>query len=209
VEALRERFPGARVVRQFGQTECKRISIMPPDEELERPGSVGRPLPGTTVTILGPGDEVLPPGEIGEIVVSGPHVMPGYWNADEISERTFGRTGRLLRTGDYGHLDEDGYLYFQGRRDDMFKRKGIRMSVLEIEAAAMDVPGVLAAAAVPPSDRHDLALFVEGEVTAKTVLRELRSRLEPAKVPSVCRVLAEFPLTLHGKNAREVFANML
>lgn len=209
VEALRENFPGARVVRQFGQTECKRVSIMPPDEEFERPDSVGLPLPGTTVTVLGPDGQALPPGEVGEIAVSGPHVMPGYWNADEITERTFGREGGVLRTGDYGCLDEDGYLYFEGRRDDMFKRKGIRMSVLEIEACAMDIPGVLAAAVVPPSDRHDLTLFVEGEVTAAAVLRELRARLEPAKVPAVCKVLAEMPLTLNGKNAREVFADML
>lgn len=77
--------------------------------------------------------------------------MPGYWRVPEQTARAFRGdpvTGRpRLHTGDYGRLDGDGYLYFEGRRDDMFKRKGIRMSTVEIEAAALDVPGVRAAAA--------------------------------------------------------------
>nr|WP_189880820.1 AMP-binding protein [Streptomyces viridiviolaceus] len=213
IAALRENFPGVRVVRQFGQTECKRISIMPPEADREKPGSVGRPLPGTRVLILDAEGRELPPGETGEIVAVGPHVMPGYWCAPELTARTFRpdpATGELrLHTGDYGSLDDDGYLYFEGRRDDMFKRKGIRMSVLEIEGAAMAVPGVRAAAAVPPSEAHDLALFVEADLEPQVVLRELAKLLEPQKVPGVCRVLKGFPLTLHGKNARQVLTQML
>jgi len=212
IEALRETFPGVRVVRQYGQTECKRITVMPPEEERDRPDSVGRPFRGTVVRILGPDGAERPAGVVGEIVVEGPHVMPGYWRLPELSARTFRRTpdGALrLHTGDYGSLDADGYLYFEGRRDDMFKRRGIRMSTTEIEAAAMDVAGVRAAAAVPPGDGHDLTLFVEAELAPKVVLKELALRLEPAKVPAVCRVLDTFPLTLHGKNARQALIEML
>jgi acyl-CoA synthetase (AMP-forming)/AMP-acid ligase II len=213
IDALREAFPGVRVVRQFGQTECKRVSIMPPERDRERPDSVGLPLPGTRVLILGEDGEPLPPGEVGEIVALGPHVMPGYWRDPELTARAFRRhepTGETrLHTGDHGHLDEDGYLYFQGRRDDMFKRKGIRMSTLEIESAALDIPGVRHAAALPPTERHDLALFVESELTAPVVLRELAARLEPQKVPAVCRVLGEFPLTLHGKSEKKQLAELL
>nr|BCB14668.1 AMP-binding protein [Streptomyces spiroverticillatus] len=212
-DALRTAFPGARVVRQFGQTECKRISIMPPERDRERPDSVGLPLPGTRVLILGEEGEVLPPGEVGEIVASGPHVMPGYWRNPEVTGRAFRHdpdSGELrLHTGDFGHLDADGYLYFEGRRDDMFKRKGIRMSTLEIEAAAMDIPGVRAAAVLPPSDRHDLALFVETDLAPQVVLRELAGRLEQQKVPAICRVLADVPLTLHGKNEKKQLARLL
>ncbi|WP_326699326.1 AMP-binding protein [Streptomyces sp. NBC_01754] len=213
ITALRENFPGVRVVRQFGQTECKRISIMPPGMDGEKPGSVGLPLPGTEVRILDPEGRALPAGETGEIIAAGPHVMPGYWCAPELTDKAFRPDpvtgGLLLHTGDFGSLDEDGFLYFEGRRDDMFKRKGIRMSVLEIEGAAMAVPGVRAAAAVPPSDTHDLALFVEADLAPQVVLRELTKLLEPQKVPGVCRVLKEFPLTLHGKNARQVLTEML
>ncbi|MGW4396886.1 AMP-binding protein [Amycolatopsis nivea] len=210
IAKLRAAFPGVRVVRQFGQTECKRITVMPPAEDTERPGSSGLPLPGTTVHILAADGTPLPAGEIGEIVAAGPHVMPGYWRAPELSARAFRRdeaTGELrLHTGDYGRLDEDGYLYFEGRRDDMFKRKGIRMSTLEIEAAAMDIPGVRAAGAIPPSETRDLAICVESDLPPTTVLKELAQRLEPQKVPALCHVVDEFPLTAHGKNATKELA---
>lgn len=210
ITKLRQAFPGVRVVRQFGQTECKRISVMPPERDGELPDSVGRPLPGTMVRIVDASGRELPAGEIGEIVVNGPHVMPGYWRAPELTARTFRpdpETGALtLHTGDYGRLDEDGYLYFEGRRDDMFKRKGIRMSTLEIEAAAMDVPGVRAAAALPPTDARDLALCVESDLSPHEVLRELTKRLEPQKVPAICHVVEDFPLTAHGKNAARELA---
>jgi acyl-CoA synthetase (AMP-forming)/AMP-acid ligase II len=213
IDALRDAFPGVRVVRQFGQTECKRITIMPPDRDTERPDSVGLPLPGTEVLIIDEAGRILPPGETGEIVAVGPHVMPGYWRAPEQSARTFRRdpaTGApRLYTGDYGSVDAGGYLYFEGRRDDMFKRKGIRMSTVEIEAAAMDVPGVRTAAAVPPSGTRDLTLFVESDLTESVLKKELAARLEPAKVPARCVVTAELPLTQHGKNARAALIEML
>ncbi|PXX71470.1 acyl-CoA synthetase (AMP-forming)/AMP-acid ligase II [Nocardia tenerifensis] len=213
ISALRQAFPGARVVRQFGQTECKRISIMPPDQDDTRPSSVGLPLPGTEVRILDHDDNPVPSGEVGEIVVVGPHVMPGYWRAPDLSAATFERdepTGYLrLRTGDYGSLDDEGYLYFEGRRDDMFKRKGIRMSTLEIESAALDIPGVRTAAVLPPDDGRDLTIFVESDLEPHVVLKELARRLEQAKVPAVCRIVAELPLTLHGKHARQALAAML
>lgn len=213
IEGLRECFPGARVVRMYGVTECKRVTIMEPELERERPDSVGRPLPGTRVLILGDDGSPLPAGETGEIVVAGPNVMAGYWRAPELTARVYRRdaaTGETrLHTGDYGFLDEDGYLYFEGRRDDMFKRKGTRMSTIEIEAAAMDIPGVRAAAVLPPGERHDLAIIVEGDLASHVVLRELAQRLEPAKVPAICRVLPFFPLTLNGKNERKDLVRFL
>ena len=213
IDGLRENFPGAKVVRQFGQTECKRITVMPPDEDTERPGSSGIPLPGTAVAIVDENGDELPAGRVGEIVADGPHVMPGYWRNPEVTAKSFRvdpRTGRVrLHTGDYGSVDADGYLYFEGRRDDMFKRKGIRMSTLEIEAAAMDIAGVRAAAALPPGPDHDLALFVEADLQPAIVLRELSKRLEAQKIPSICRVLEEFPLTQHGKNSRAALVSLL
>jgi acyl-coenzyme A synthetase/AMP-(fatty) acid ligase len=132
--------------------------------------------------------------------------MAGYWRAPEVTARTFRRderTGEVrLHTGDYGHLDEDGYLYFEGRRDDMFKHKGARVSTLEIEAAAMDIPGVRGAVVLPPADGSELEICVATELSPRVVLRELAARLEAAKVPAVCHITAEIPLTLNGKNER-------
>jgi acyl-CoA synthetase (AMP-forming)/AMP-acid ligase II len=205
-DALRARFPGARVARMFGTTECKRISIMPPERELERPASVGLPLPGTEIVILDRAGQPLPTGQTGEIVVRGPHVMAGYWRAPEITAGTFRRderTGQVwLHTGDYGQLDHDGYLYFEGRRDDMFKHKGTRVSTLEIEAAAMDIPGVRGAAVTPPPAGGALEICVATELSPQAILRELAIRLESAKVPTVCHIVDEIPLTLNGKTER-------
>jgi acyl-CoA synthetase (AMP-forming)/AMP-acid ligase II len=212
IEALRHTFPAARIVRQFGQTECKRIAIMPPEQDRERPDSVGRPLPGTTVRAVDANGCSLPPGRTGEIVVTGPHVMAGYWRSPELTARTYriGRDGSpQLHTGDYGYLDEDGYLYFTGRRDNIFKRNGVRMSTVEIEAAAMDIPGVRAAAAFPPATKRDLTVCVETDLAPHTVLREMSRRLEPAKVPASCVVLPAFPLTPHGKHETRTLALMI
>lgn len=213
IDALRAFFPGARVARMFGTTECKRITIMPPERETERPESVGLPLPGTEVIVLDEEGSPQPAGQTGEIVVRGPHVMAGYWRAPEISARTFRRderTGQVwLHTGDYGHLDADGYLYFEGRRDDMFKHKGIRVSTLEIEAAAMDIPGVRGAVVVPPADGSDLEICVATGLAPHVVLRELASRLETAKVPAVCHVVDEIPLTLNGKHERRQLSDLV
>lgn len=213
IRALRAAFPGAAVVRMYGITECKRATIMEPELGDERPGSAGRALPGTRVVVLDEDGSPAPPGVNGEIVVSGPNVMAGYWRAPELTAKIYRpdpETGEVrLHTGDYGHLDEDGYLYFEGRRDDMFKRRGTRMSTVEIEAAAMDVLGVRAAAALPPGDGHDLVIFVESDLEPQEVLRGIRERLEPAKTPAACHVLRTFPLTLNGKNERKQLALLL
>ena len=208
IDALRSQFPGARIARMFGITECKRVSIMPPESETERPASVGLPLPGTEVAIVDPDGTPLPPGRTGEIVVRGPNVMAGYWRAPEATARTFRKEARtggvVLHTGDYGFLDEDGYLYFEGRRDDMFKHKGVRMSTIEIEAAALDISGVRGAVAVPPENGGQLTICVATDLAPSVVLRELAVRLEAAKVPTVCHVMERIPLTPNGKYQRKL-----
>jgi amino acid adenylation domain-containing protein len=203
ISRLRQWFPVARVVPMYGITECKRVSVSEPDGDLARPGSVGRSLPGTTVTIQDDSGAPVVAGTLGEIVVSGPHVMAGYWRAPELTAQRFGIdpvTGHgVLRTGDYGHLDADGHLYFDGRRDDQFKRRGTRMSTVEIEAAARDITGVTDAAVLPPTADRDMVLFVTGEADPGKVIDGLAARLEPAKVPDICHVLPTFPLTPNGK----------
>ncbi|MEU7040241.1 AMP-binding protein [Streptomyces varsoviensis] len=213
IAAVRGAFPSARVVPMFGITECKRVTILEPDGDLARPRSVGRPLPGTEVLILDERGRPQPPGAAGEIVVRGPHVMAGYWRAPELSAqrfRTDPATGdRVLHTGDYGHLDEDGHLYFHGRRDDMFKRRGVRMSALEIEAAALDIPGVSGAAVLPPGEGRELTLFAVSALEPKEIIARLGERLEAAKVPPHCRLLDRLPLTANGKTDKNALASLL
>ncbi|GIE90975.1 class I adenylate-forming enzyme family protein [Actinoplanes regularis] len=202
---LRARIPSLRVQLMFGLTECKRAAIMPVDEDLRRPGASGRALPGTEILIVDADGVPAAPGTVGEIVVRGPHVMAGYWRRPELTASRFPRVEGLfpqLNTGDYGWMDADGYLYFVGRRDDIYKERGTRVSVTEVEAAAYRVPGVEAAAVLPPraEDATDSAtLFVVGVLTAQEVLTALRSELDEIKTPRTCLVLPELPLSRNGK----------
>ncbi|MFC8569896.1 class I adenylate-forming enzyme family protein [Streptomyces sp. NPDC057245] len=211
IASLRETFPGAAVAPMYGTTECKRITVLEPDGDLARPGSVGPALPGTEVLVLDDDGRPLPPGHTGELCVRGPHVMAGYWRAPEQTALRFRRARDgggpvTLHTGDYGRLDEDGHVYFQGRKDDLFKRRGSRMSSVEIEAAVLDIDGVREAALLVPEEDRDMVLFVVGEragLTAEHVLSRLADRLEAAKVPDECRVLDALPLTPNGKTDRK------
>lgn len=161
--ALRAAIPGLRVQLMYGLTECKRVSIMPVDEDLRRPGACGRPLPGTRVVVVDTDGNPLPPGHVGEFVVRGRHVMSGYWGLED--RQRFPRPGEL-RTGDYGWMDSDGYLYVEGRRDDVYKERGFRVSATEVEAAAHGIDGVRHAAVVPPNGDRGAVLFVVGDVCA-------------------------------------------
>lgn len=200
---LREFFPGAAVTLMFGLTECKRVSIADPDADLNRPDTVGTALPGTEITIADRGGQPLDACAVGEIVVRGPHVMGGYWRDAELTASRFRRdaaTGEVaLFTGDYGMLDKDGQLTFVGRHDDVFKQDGMRVSVAEVEAAASDVDGVAAVAVVPPDGERPATLFAVASLTAAELLREVRLRLEPQKVPKACVIIDRIPVTPVGK----------
>ncbi|MFF3495266.1 class I adenylate-forming enzyme family protein [Streptomyces sp. NPDC002795] len=206
---LRSCLPGLRVQLMFGLTECKRATIMPPDGDLERPGSSGRALPGTEVFVVDDEGRRLTPGEIGEIVVRGPNVMAGYWRRPELTAQRFPRVEGLfpqLNTGDYGWVDEEGYLYFDGRRDDIYKENGFRVSATEVEAAARRVAGVTAAAVLAPHHPAPALLFVVGERSAGEVLSGMREEIEEFKIPRHCLVLDALPLTGNGKVDRKALA---
>lgn len=207
IAELRAVFPNAAIVAMYGITECKRVTIAEPDVDRRKPGSVGTALPGTEVRILGDDGEPVPAGTVGEIVVRGPHVMAGYRGAPELTAQRYDTdwaTGaRRLRTGDYGHLDADGHLYFHGRRDDQFKRRGVRASLIEIESAAARVDGVTASAALPPEGDDDLEIVVVSERDGDAVLADLAGLLEPAKVPVKCHILDALPLTANGKTDKK------
>ncbi|MBF6049575.1 AMP-binding protein [Streptomyces sp. NRRL B-1677] len=214
LQALRAALPDLRVQLMFGLTECKRATIMPPDGDLERPGSSGRALPGTEVFVIGEDGRRKPPGEVGEIVVRGPNVMAGYWRRPELTAQRFHRVEGLLpqlHTGDYGWVDEEGFLYFDGRRDDIYKENGFRVSATEVEAAARRVPGVSAAAVLPPQGATPALLFAvsepaAGEPTPAEVLQGMREQIEEFKIPRRCLIVAALPLTGNGKVDRKALA---
>ncbi|MFF8830833.1 class I adenylate-forming enzyme family protein [Streptomyces sp. NPDC015131] len=210
---LREVLPELRVQLMFGLTECKRLTIAEPDEDLVRPGSCGLPLTGTEVFVVDEAGERLPAGEVGEITVRGPNVMAGYWRRPELTAARFPRRDGLfpeLRTGDYGWTDEAGRLYFAGRRDDIYKQDGFRVSAIEVEAAARRLPDVETAAVLTPdASRPEAVLVVTGTADPATVLSRLREHLEDYKVPAVCHTVEALPVNANGKTAKAVLAGQL
>ncbi|MEU6705568.1 class I adenylate-forming enzyme family protein [Streptomyces wuyuanensis] len=209
LQALRSALPALRVQLMFGLTECKRATIMPPDGDLDRPGSSGRALPGTEVFVVDDDGRRRPAGEVGEIVVRGPNVMAGYWRRPELTAQRFRRVEGLLpqlHTGDYGWVDEEGFLYFDGRRDDIYKENGFRVSATEVEAAARRVPGVGAAAVLPPQGPAPALLFAVGRLPSAEVLQGMREQIEEFKIPRHCLVVDSLPLTGNGKVDRKALA---
>jgi len=203
IQELQGIWPHARIYVMFGQTECKRIAILDPADFARKSHSVGRPLPDTECLIVDSKEQILAPGNIGELVVRGPHVMAGYWNAPEITEQRYRRLGPALQTalftGDFCSLDEDGFLYFHGRQDDIYKQKGYRVSALEIETSTLDIEGVNQAALIPYVDDKGAVLFIQGVIEPDEVLRQLHLRLESQKVPDRVVQVAQIPLTANGK----------
>jgi acyl-CoA synthetase (AMP-forming)/AMP-acid ligase II len=214
VEQLRAFLPNARVFLMFGLTECKRVSIMLPEELDAHPDAVGRPLAGTEVRVVDDDGKPLPPGEVGELVVRGRHVALGYWRAEAESAQRFRRVNcqtRELWSGDYCKLDAEGFLYFHGRRDALLKHRGFRISPLEIEEVACQIAGV-SEAGVVQSDDGALHLFVslgDPTLTAHAITEALRARLEPVKVPDHVHLLSALPKTPNRKTDRKQLKQQL
>ena len=208
--ALRAAFPGARLYSMYGLTECKRVSYLPPEEVDRRPASVGVPIPGTQVWIEDESGARLGPGQVGQLMVRGPHVMQAYWD-DPVETRKRLRPGtwpweKTLMTGDLFRCDEEGFLYYVGRRDDMIKTRGEKVYPREIEDVLTTAPGVLEAAAVGVADAL-LGEAIHAHVAPRpgTVLevhelhRFCRERLETHLVPSRIVVHGRLPKTVNGK----------
>ena len=156
IKKLQALFPQVQIYSMYGLTECKRVSYLPPDQLDKRPSSVGIAMPNEEVFILNDNGEEVGPGEVGELVIRGSNVMQGYWNAPEETARVY-RPGRyrgesLLYSGDLFKKDDEGFLYFVARKDDLIKTKGERVSPKEIENALCEMEGVAEAAVIGVPD---------------------------------------------------------
>jgi len=145
--------PGVEIHVAYGQTEASpRITYLGPLEVLSNPETSGRPLPGILVQVLAEDGSELPPGTLGEIVVSGPNIMCGYVSGDEISSQRIDSFGRL-HTGDIGRFDHHGYLYLSGRKSDLIKSAGERVFPGEVESVLAMHPAVRESAVLGIPDR--------------------------------------------------------
>lgn len=161
LDALRRRAPQARPFLMYGLTEAFRSTYLDPAEIDRRPGSIGKAIPGAEVLVLDPEGAECAAGEPGELVHRGPLVAQGYWHDPERTAQRFrplpprltgGREEIAVYSGDTVYRDEEGFLYFVGRSDDMIKTSGYRVSPTEIEAVAYRHPEVAECAAFGVAD---------------------------------------------------------
>jgi len=210
IQRLRAIFPQARLYSMYGLTECKRVSYLPPEELDRRPGSVGRGMPNEEVWIVDENGGRVGPNVVGELVVRGSNVMKGYWGDPETTEKVL-KAGplpgeKVLYTGDLFKMDEEGFLYFVGRKDDMIKTRGERVSPKEVENAIYGLEGVAEVAVIPvPDDILGQAIkaFVVQKngypMTEKDVLRQCKKELEEFATPKYIEFRASLPKTSSGK----------
>lgn len=210
IEQLRAMFDGLRIYVMFGLTECKRVSILLPEEMAAKGDSVGRPLTGTEVYAADEAGRRLPAGEAGELVVRGRHVAHGYWRAPEETALRFRKrepgAAAELFTGDTGSVDAEGFIHFASRADDLIKHRGNRISPVEIENEACSLDGVVEAGVFKRASDDTLHIFVtlsDKAVTAESILHALNASLEPAKVPDAVHIQSELPKSINGKIDRK------
>jgi long-chain acyl-CoA synthetase len=213
IRDLRQRLPHIRLYSMYGLTECKRVSYLPPDQIDVRPGSVGRGMPNEEVYLVDESGTRLPNGSIGELVVRGSNVMKGYWELPEETAKKL-RPGpypweKVLYTGDLFRTDEEGYLYFLGRMDDIIKTRGEKVSPKEVEEVLYNLEGIAEAAVVGVPDavlgqaiRAIVTLREGAEITEHHIRRHCASHLEDFMQPKYVEFRKSLPKTSNGKVAK-------
>jgi long-chain acyl-CoA synthetase len=207
-------FPNALIFAMYGLTECKRVSYLEPELLGRKPTSVGRAIPGTETMVLREDLTPVEPGETGVLYVRGPHVMVGYWRKPEQTAEMIvdgplpGE--RMLCAQDQFTIDDEGFLYFVGRTDDIIKTRGEKVSPIEVENVLFDVDGVKEAAVVGVPDdvlgeaiRAFVVLDEGAALTEQDVIAACRTRLENFMVPRDVVFLDELPTTATGKVRRK------
>ena len=205
---VRERF-GFEILDGIGSTEVLHIYISGRPGEI-KPGSTGRPVPGYDVRITDEQGREVAPGEIGDLWVRGESLARCYWNRPEITAERM-RDGWFF-TGDKYHRDAEGYYWYAGRSDDLFRVLGEWVSPFEVESALAAHPAVLEAAVVPYTDEHRLLKpkacvvvkggWTAGEELARDLQKAVHDRLAGYKCPRQVEFWDELPKTATGKIQR-------
>jgi acetyl-CoA synthetase len=205
---------GLTINESYGQTECNLVLASSALLGVNRPGAIGKPVPGHEVAVIRPDGAICADDETGEIAVQRPNpvMFLSYWRRPEATENKF--LGDWMLTGDRARRDRDGYVFFLGRDDDVISSAGYRIGPAEIEDVLLRHPAVANAAAVGKPD------FLRGEVVkafvvlkpgfsplpelAKEIQAQVRTRLSAHEYPREIEFVAELPLTTSGKIIRRL-----
>jgi len=213
---LRQILPTTKIVLMYGLTEAFRSTYLPPDELDRRPTSMGKAIPNTEILVVNEQGQPCKPGEIGELVHRGPTVSMGYWGQPDLTSRVLrphpylsrelGDTERVCYSGDLVKMDEEGFLYFVGRRDTMIKSSGYRVSPTEVEEVLFQSGTIREAAVIGIPDEllgQAIKAFVvrkEGQsVDQVTLSLFCAEKLPRYMVPKHVEFLDKLPKTSSGK----------
>jgi acetyl-CoA synthetase len=198
----------------YGQTECNLVLASCAMAGVSRPGAIGKPVPGHDVAVIRPDGSFCAPGEQGQIAVRRPDpvMFIEYWHQPEATRRKF--IGDWMTTGDEGHVDEDGYVFFVGRDDDVITSSGYRIGPGEIEDCLLRHPAVAIAAVVGKPDplRTEIvrAFIVPragvepSAALAGEIQGFVRTRLSAHEYPREITFVDELPMTTTGKIIRRL-----
>ena len=211
IRKFRSLFPHVQLFSMYGLTECKRVSYLEPEEIDKKPTSVGKAMPNLEVRIVDDNWSELPPNTTGKLIVRGASVMQGYWNDTKGTNEKIkqGRYPfeRFLDTGDLFTMDEEGYLYFVGRNDDLLKVKGERVAPREVENVLCQYPGIIDAVVVGMTDEdwgNCVRAFIVPDdgynsIDSHAIIRYCKEHLEDIAVPRELIIVKELPKNQNGK----------
>ncbi len=211
ISMLKSLFEQAEIFSMYGLTECKRCTYLPPKDIDAKPDSVGIAIPNTELWLVdGENNRIEEPHQMGQLVIRGATVMKGYWNKPEKTAEKL-KDGplpneKVLYTGDYCTLDEDGYLYFKGRMDNMIKSRGIKVSPKEVEDFLHAIPGIKSSVVTGVrSEEYGEVLYAfvvldkASNLGKEDILLHCKEELEVYKVPEYLHFIDEVPKTPNGK----------
>lgn len=210
IRFLEKFLANVRIISMYGLTECIRVSYLPPEELDVRPASVGKAMPNCEVFIIDPEGNEVAAGQAGELVIRGSNVMQGYWKDHDLTSKTYRDrrypAERVLYSGDYFRKDDDGFLYFLGRKDDMIKSRGERISAREIENILCGLDGIAQVSVIGVPDsilgqavKAYVVLMPYYQLTEKDIMKYCAANMEAFMVPKYVEFVDELPVTDNGK----------
>lgn len=193
-----------RLYVMYGATEASaRLAYLEPEQIAKKPSSIGKPIPGVSLHVIGPDGSEVSQGQTGEIVAQGPNIMAGYWRDPESTATVLDAWG--YHTGDMGYMDAEGFYYVTGRKDNILKVGGHRISTQEIEDALAATGLVIDSVVIGLPDRllgHRLVALVsprEKNCGENEILARLTALMPTYKTPSKVLFCRHLPLNASGK----------
>lgn len=208
IRSLAEHWPSAKFFVMYGQTEATaRLSYLPPERLVDKPDTVGIPIPGVRIKIMNEQGVELARGKTGEICAAGPNIMLGYWRDAAASEARF--FGEWLRTGDLGFQDQEGFTTIVGRATDMIKTGDHRVAPEEVEQVIAAIPAVEEVAVVGAPDsllgqviKAFVVVSAGSTLARRDIMRHCKTQCAAYKIPREIHFVTVLPRTASGKVQR-------